>query len=239
MASLKFKPDKVPLELFELSFKLMERIELNITKAGKLVSIVQDPYNSEPNILLIDDGQPNISISMNKGLVFTDSSTGNMLLIAKREIKFTFVQYYDWLTTTSMITPIIKEICKLFQVEEFKSVSMLYIDKFPIPKSGFDFNDYFTTKIEMPSFELDWNDFHLGIVPEDDECKKLVIRIRGRNGDKKNYHYFVDSVYSGKKSIPFGEEATFLNELTKIHDLLENYFCKILTNNFQKNLFSE
>lgn len=237
MSSLNFKPDKIPLEIFELTFKLKNKIDLNITKASKLVKIVREPYNTEPNILLIDINQPNIPITMNRGLNFTDENTGNNLAIGIREITFKFVEYHNWIHTINQIIPIIQKICNLFQIAEFKSISMVYVDKFILKKDNFNFCKYFNTKIEFPNLKIDWNDFHLGIVPIDDESKKFVIRIRGRTGDDDNYYYFVDSVYSGKKEIQCSDKEILISELSSIHDLLEKYFLKILNDNFKNEIF--
>jgi len=232
---LVFRDTKPPLERVILEFSFEEEFQLKLSKAAEL-SKQLDPYNQEPNLVLLPrliQGQ-RIDFPPMGYLKFSDEKNMNWIEIGKDLFKFTFKEYPSW---SVLIEKLIEKFFILKDILGFKSLKELYItyiDKFTIPSDGFLFEKYFSVALTKPSnWKIYPHDIFIGITPfEEDNGEKIIIRLRtppNVQKDADNYEFRLETVFLNRNlAVPL-EKEELKDYLTSAHDQINKYFVEFLT----------
>ena len=82
------------------------------------------------------------------------------------------------------------------------------------------------------------HDFFIGIVPIDDDHRKIILRLKG-SLENNELNYVLETVSIGKE-LNLSIDDEYLSEyLTETHDIVVNYFIEFLTDELHKSIGTE
>jgi len=238
---IKYLPPPAPLERVILEFYFNDEFNLNLTDAAKIAQNVTQ-FKREPNLVLLPKLLPNETIefpAMGR-LKFSDEENKNWLEIGKDHILFIFSEYTRW---KELIFNLIENLFKLKEILKFKTLKEIrisYIDKFTFKSEDFLFEKYFTISLNKPgNWKIYPHDIFIGILPYEEENKKLIMRLRSLPNIKKDsdeFEFQLESILIDRNVNLIIEKEKLIDYLTNAHDLIITHFVEILTEEHQKKM---
>lgn len=232
---------KPPLDRIIIRILFSEDLRLNVSISGEIAKKIKDSYPNEPNLVLLPILRPGMKIDLPPmgPLKFTDEKNFNWIEIGKDYIIFTFTEYFNWAEVLEKSINIIFILKENLDLKEVIDVQMKYVDKFIFLKEDFRFKDNFTINFDKPEIlKILPHDFFIGIVPHEDDNKKLVLRLKGIE-EGNNLKYNLETEFISKNLKLEIEKEDLANYLTEAHDLIEQYFIEFLTEDLRNKIGME
>ena len=216
--------------IIELSFE--NDIELKVSDISGITAALEEHYSVEPNLLLLPRIIPGQEIKFPIGgdLRYSDAENEKILRIGKDFLVFTYTKYDNWEILRAQLIKSLMSITNTLNLKEISEVKITYINEFKIKKDPvFIFKDNFNITTDIPKrWDLHYHDFFLGIVPFENDEKKIVLRLRGVGLKDENFVFVLETSFISKNLTLRMEGETLKQYLTMAHDEIEIYFIELL-----------
>lgn len=219
-----------PLKKVIIQFHFEKVFDLKISEVAVLYNRIQDIYNIEPNMGLVPLKGKSFEIRLGT-LRYSDEANKKFFEIGENFVIFTTIEYSRWDILRDEILGVLFKINDLLKGGEIINLFITYIDEFNIDKEDFVFGDNFTIKLlKKKNWKIDFSDFHLGLVPFNENGKKIILRIKSRENLPDKYRFSVETVYISR-SIQIKMDIGILKQyLDSGHEKISSYFAELIYN---------
>jgi len=227
--------DKPPLDIFRIGFKFTKLKEISFEIMAKVEELLKVSFPIVPSLKIIEypfDSQIEIETPIQFGPIkFQNQDKSRQIQFFSNGLRFIFTKYSGWEEIKKEIIELLVKTCAILKVDSIEQIRIEYVDKFQLPKENFELSDYFTLNINKnKDWEIDHNDFHLGIKILSDESDKFIIRLRGLPPKNEEQFLFrLEILYLTSKLFLLDKEDALINQLDTIHDYIEGYFKNIMS----------
>ncbi len=198
-------------------------------------------FDIEPELLLLP--KPGELFQLGLGpLTFNDTATKNQLQIGRNFFKIIIKKYDNWNTEYQNIKNIFQILQPILGDINISNFQIACIDNFSDIKKDEEFNlsNYFTHFVES-DFKINYDDFHLGIVPhqiiKEDELEKIVLKLRGISPKDTNYFSFkLESLFIKRNLNINFSDPKLLSDINYGHDFLDYLFVNSLSEGYRKQI---
>lgn len=234
--------EKPPLKTFRIDFKFIKPEKISFEMMAKVEALLKKDYPSIPSLDIIEypyDVQIRAKVPIQIGPIrFLNKEKKGQVQLFSDGLIFIFTEYTHWADIKDHIIEIVLKSGKILNLDEIQQFRMEYIDEFIFPKKNFKLESYFKLNLNKPEeWDINFNDFHIGITIKDQETDKFIIRLRGLpNKEKENNLFRLESIYIKKSIFSLDKKQELINELNEIHDKIIDYFYNILSNNLKNSL---
>jgi len=229
---MKFKK-KAPLVLFKLDLKFSAPLTFTFDNLAKLEKNIEENYPNSTELFI-----PNYESGMK--FIFGASQTGPIQFISKEKknnislfldgVVFSFQEYPEWKMVKSHIIKILLYLRDIMKCEEVIEIRMEIIDEFRFNPETFSLSKYFTLNFTNPDdWEIDYEDFHIGIKHKTDMKKKMITRLRGIGKKDHLLNIRLENLFLDKVNINIEDINNFEERIEEIHEVIEKIFTKIFT----------
>ncbi len=226
-----------PLKRVVLDLQFKKEIVLTVSDASTIFDNIKDTFSEEPNLFLLPPIVPGDKIEMPMGpLRYSDENNKRILEFSRSSIRFTFTEYNNWETLREQLLSIILPIKSIIKNEVISRVVLTYFNEFLLEVEDFVFEENFNINLSKPdSWDLKFNDIFIGIVPYEQENKKIVLRLRARGIKDNKYIYTLETSLINRNEEILIEKSLLTSFFNEIHDLVELYFIQLIKDtNIQK-----
>ncbi|KKM79186.1 hypothetical protein LCGC14_1352420 [marine sediment metagenome] len=234
--------EKPPLKTFRIDFKFIKPEKISFDMMAKVEALLKKDYPSIPSLDIIEypyDVQIKVKVPIQIApLRFLNEEKKAQVQLFSDGLIFIFTEYTHWADIKDQIVETVLKSCKILNLDEIQQFRMEYIDEFIFPKNDFNLKNYFKLNLNKPKgWDINFNDFHIGITIKDQETDKFIIRLRGLpNKEKENNLFRLESIYIKKSVFSLDKKQELISELNKIHEIIIDYFYNILSDNLKYNL---
>ncbi len=234
--------EKPPLKTFRIDFKFIKPEKISFEMMAKVEALLKKDYPSIPSLDIIEypyDIQIKAKLPIQIGPIrFLNEEKKEQVQLFSDGLIFIFTEYTHWADIKDQIIEIVLKSCKILNLDEIQQFRMEYIDEFLFPKKDFNLANHFKLYINKPeNWNINFNDFHLGITIIDQENDKFIIRLRGiPNKEKENFLFRLESIYIKKRVFSIDKKQVLIDELNSTHDAIIDYFYNILSENLKTKL---
>lgn len=216
-----------PLKRVILELNFTEDFQLKISDPSLIYEKIKKYFDIEPTLGLIPPKGRKFEVHLST-LRYSSTDDKRILELGSNFIVFTFNEdYTGWDTLRDIINSILNGIDEIIKFSSINNISLTYIDEFLLSKENFRINDYFNIIISNKINVL-FDDFHLGIVPIEEENKKVVIRLKARKGTESQYFFILESVFIARNIGFRVGSSEFLSLLNHAHQNIEYVFIVLL-----------
>ena len=231
-----------PLKTFRIDFKFKKPEKISFEMMGKVEKLLEKDYPNIPSIDILEypfDVQTAIKLPIQIGPIrfLNEEKKGHVQLFSNGLI-FIFTEYSNWDNIKDHIIDLVLDSCKILKLNNIEQFRMEYNDEFTFLKKEFDLRNYFSLNINKPEkWNVDFNDFHIGIKINTQENDKFIIRLRGLpSKEKESFLFRLESLFIKNRTFLIDERSILMNELNKTHDIIINYFFNIMSENLKRIL---
>jgi len=234
--------EKPPLKTFRIDFKFKKPEKISFDMMAKVEKLLKKDYPSVPSIDIFEypfDVRIKVKLPIQIGPIrFLNEEKKGQVELFSDGLIFIFTEYTYWDDIKEQIIDIVLESCKILKLDNIEQFRMEYIDEFSFPKEGFDLSNFFNLNLNIPEkWNINFNDFHIGIKINTLENEKFIIRLRGLpNKEIESFLFRLESIYIKKRIFSTNKKQILIDELDNVHDIITEYFLNIISENLKKNL---
>jgi len=221
-----------PLQKVIIEFHFPNDFALKISDASKISEALEGKYNNEPNIFLLPQITPGqeVKFPMGGNLRYSSNDNSKIINIGRNFLIFTFTKYENWELLSGQLIEILIKLHEALEIIDISKVKITYVDEFRIEKEDFKFIENFQIDIKLPGdWGLFFHDFYLGIVPFENDYKKMVLRLKGLGISEDNKYIFsLETLFISKNLEMKIEKEKITSYLNEAHELIEIYFIDLL-----------
>ena len=109
-------------------------------------------------------------------------------------------------------------------------IIMIYVDAFKLPSENFSIDKWFKLGIKTPHWDLDFNDFHVGVSMQEKDFK-IISKLRGLPSDTPSFHLLKMETLTIAESI---KSTDYIELIDRMHDSIIKKFKEVLTFDLKK-----
>jgi uncharacterized protein (TIGR04255 family) len=225
-----------PLKKVIIELHFNKNFELKVSETAELFNKIKYLYPNEPTLGLVPPRGQKFELHLS-ALRFSDNENEKSIEIGQNFIILTTIKYSRWENLRNETLDILFELCEILKFDEISNVFITYIDEFEVEKKKeFIFEDYFNIILQKAGkWDIDFSDFHLGLVPFRENNKKIVLRIRSTKDLPEIYKFSVETVFISRSNKIKFERETLTKFLDYGHDKINSYFAQLIYNTLLHN----
>lgn len=237
------KIEHPPLEVFTFQFIFPTLKSIPIEQISTLTKVFEEKYPKKPEIVLLQSSPVKLpstfELTPPSPMRFTSEDNTRSIHIFSDKILFRFTKYENWNEARDEIMSVWMNLTDVLTITNFNLYIAEYINIFRLEREDFQLKNYFNLNVRHPSsWELNFEDFHLGTRFLFDEDEIFIMRLRGLSPeDKKTFKFQLESFYRSKDILRDTNDTNALRkELDEFHGKTSKFFYEILAERLKRKI---